>query len=176
MYNKVMDLKNLAPGKNPPEEINVFVEIPQGSFVKYELDKDSGVVTVDRFSYSAMAFPFNYGFVPHTKSEDGDPLDVVVVSTYSVSCGTVIPARPIGMLEMEDESGIDTKIICVPVQKVDPFKSTVKNINDLDKGTLDMIKHFFEHYKELEPDKWVKVKDFLPKEKALEEIKKALKR
>ncbi len=112
-----MNIKKLPAGKNPPEEINVFVEIPQGSSVKYELDKDSEVIFVDRFTYTAMAYPFNYGFIPQTSAEDGDPVDVLVISTYPVAPGTVIPARPIGMLQMEDEAGVDEKILSITVKK-----------------------------------------------------------
>lgn len=169
-----MDFKKLKPGKNPPEEINVFVEIPQGSSIKYELDKDTGIVFVDRFAYTAMFYPFNYGFIPQSKAEDGDPVDVLVISTYPVQSGTVIPARPIGFLEMEDEEGIDTKIIAVPTKKVDPFFAKVEDISDIDEVTKQKIQHFFNHYKELEPGKWVKTKRFLGKEKAIEVIKKSL--
>jgi inorganic pyrophosphatase len=169
-----MNLNKLTAGKNPPEEINVFVEIPQGSSIKYELDKESGVVFVDRFAYTAMFYPFNYGFIPQSHAEDGDPVDVLVISTYPVAPGTVIPARPIGMLEMEDEEGIDTKIIAVPTKKVDPFFAKIEEIDDLDQTTKEKIKHFFDHYKELEPGKWVKTRNFLGKEKALEAIKKSL--
>lgn len=170
-----MNISKLTAGKNPPKEINVFVEIPQGSSVKYELDKESGVIMVDRFAYTAMFYPFNYGFVPATSAEDGDPVDVLVISSYQVAPGTVIPSRPIGMLEMEDEEGIDTKILAVPTVKVDPFMKNVNNVSDLDETTLKKIQHFFNHYKELEPGKWVKTKNFLPKEKAEEAIKKAMK-
>jgi inorganic pyrophosphatase len=169
-----MNLTKLTAGKNPPEEINVFVEIPQGSSIKYELDKESGVVFVDRFAYTAMFYPFNYGFIPQSHAEDGDPVDVLVISTYPVAPGTVIPARPIGMLEMEDEEGIDTKIIALPTKKVDPFLAKIEEIDDLDQTTKEKIKHFFDHYKELEPGKWVKTRNFLGKEKALEAIKKSL--
>jgi inorganic pyrophosphatase len=169
-----MNLTKLTAGKNPPEEINVFVEIPQGSSIKYELDKESGMVFVDRFAYTAMFYPFNYGFIPQSHAEDGDPVDVLVISTYPVAPGTVIPARPIGMLEMEDEEGIDTKIIAVPTKKVDPFLSKIEEIDDLNQTTKEKIKHFFDHYKELEPGKWVKTRNFLGKEKALEAIKKSL--
>ena len=154
--------------------MNVFVEIPQGSSVKYELDKESEVVMVDRFGYTAMFYPFNYGFIPQTSAEDGDPVDILVISTYQVLPGTVIPARPIGMLEMEDEEGIDTKILAVPTKKVDPFMTDINDVNDLNETTKKKIQHFFNHYKELEPNKWVKTKNFLPKDKALEAIKKAM--
>ncbi len=170
-----MNISKLSAGKNPPAEVNVLVEIPQGSSIKYELDKDSGVIMVDRFAYTAMFYPFNYGFIPQTSAEDGDPVDVLIISTYAVATGTVIPARPIGMLEMEDEEGIDTKIIAVPTVKVDPFYANVKDIADLDETTKKKIQHFFNHYKELEPNKWVKTKNFLGKEKAEEAIKKSMK-
>lgn len=170
-----MNLSKLSAGKNVPEEVNVFVEVSAGSSIKYELDKDSGIVFVDRFSYTAMFFPFNYGFIPGTLAEDKDPLDILVVSTYPVATGTVIPARPIGMLEMEDESGIDTKILAVPTAKVDPFFAHVGDIKDLSEQKKAKIKHFFDHYKELEPGKWVKTKSFLGKDKAYEAIKKSLK-
>lgn len=165
----------LHPGKNAPEEINVFVEIPANSSIKYELDKDSGIIFVDRFNYTAMSYPFNYGFVPDSSAEDGDPLDVLVISSYAVAPGTVIPARPIGMLEMEDEEGIDTKIIAVPTVKVDPFYARVEDIEDLDEIVKRKIKHFFDHYKELEPKKWVKTKNFLGKNQALEAVTAGLK-
>ncbi len=168
-------MKNLSPGKNPPDEINVFIEIPQGSSIKYELDKESGVIIVDRFSYTAMFYPFNYGFIPQSQSEDGDPVDVLVISSFSVHPGIILPSRPIGMLEMEDEEGIDTKIIAVPTKKVDPFMAKIEGIDDLDENIKAKIKHFFDHYKELEPNKWVKTRNFLGKEEAYKTIKKALK-
>lgn len=170
-----MNTQKLTAGKNPPEEINVFVEIPQGSSVKYELDKKSGIIFVDRFTYTAMAYPFNYGFIPETKAEDGDPVDVLVISTHPVHPGTVIPARPIGMLQMEDEAGIDTKILALPIKKVDPFYENIDDVSQLPSSIKNLIKHFFEHYKELEPGKWVKTRNFLEKEKALEIIRQSLK-
>ncbi len=112
---------NIKTGKNVPEEINVYIEIPAGSDIKYEVDKESGAVFCDRFLYTAFRYPFNYGFVPNTLSPDGDPVDVLVLSDKTVAPGVVIPCIPIGMLEMEDEEGIDTKVIAVPTQKVDPF-------------------------------------------------------
>lgn len=170
-----MNISKLSAGKNPPEEVNVFVEIPQGASVKYELDKESGVIMVDRFAFTAMVYPFNYGFVPQTSAEDGDPVDVLVISSYQVAPGTVIPSRPIGMLEMEDEEGIDTKILAVPTKKVDPFLANINDIEDLDETTKKKIQHFFNHYKELEPGKWVKTRNFLPKSEALKAIKKSMK-
>lgn len=169
-------MKNLSPGKNPPEEINVVVEIPQGSLIKYELDKESGYIFVDRFAFTTMGYPANYGFVPNTMSGDGDPVDVLVLSIRPVHPGTVIPAMPIGLLEMEDESGIDAKVIAVPPLKVDPFYGKYKDIKDVPEAELSRIKHFFEHYKELEPNKWVKVKQWQGRDEALEEVRKGLKK
>ena len=165
---------NKLTAENPPAQINVFVEIPQGGDIKYELDKDTGVVFVDRFLYTAFRYPFNYGFVPGTMAKDGDPVDVVVLSDKSVAPGTVIPAVPIGMLEMEDEEGIDTKILAVPTLKVDPYYGAWKDISDVPQAIKDKIKHFFEHYKELEPSKWVKIKDWKWKDAALADIKSAM--
>lgn len=170
-----MNLSRLSAGKNPPEEINVLVEIPEGSFIKYEMDKDDGYIHVDRFAFTSMAFPGNYGFIPQSHGEDGDPLDVLLIATYSVQSGVVVPARVIGMLEMEDEAGIDTKIIAVPSKKVDPFYAHVEDINDLDETLKKKIQHYFNHYKELEPGKWVKTKNFLGKMEALKAVDKALK-
>lgn len=170
-----MDLKNLPVGKNPPEEVNVFIEIPQGVSVKYELDKDSGAIFVDRFLYTDMNFPFNYGFIPGTLAGDGDPVDVLVLSSKPVTVGVVIPARPIGMLEMEDEAGEDTKIVAVPLVKVDPKFSSYNDVSDIPEKTRNDIKYFFENYKKTEPGKWVKVKEWKRKEEALEVVKKAMK-
>lgn len=170
-----MDISKLSSGKNAPEEVNVFVEIPEGSLIKYELDKDSGFIMVDRFLYTNMPYPFSYGFIPNTKAADGDPTDVLIISSQPIAMGTVCPVRVIGMLEMEDEAGIDTKIIAVPTSKLDPFSSDIKEINDVNEATKNKIKHFFDHYKDLEPNKWVKTKEFLPKEKAFEDIKQSMK-
>jgi inorganic pyrophosphatase len=169
-------MHNLSPGKNPPEEINVYVEIPQDSSIKYELDKESGVIFVDRFLFTAFSYPFNYGFIPGTMAQDGDPTDVLVLSSKTVAPGTVIPSVPIGMLEMEDEAGIDTKILAVPQVKIDPYYGTWKSLEDVPQSIKDKIKHFFEHYKELEPNKWVKLKDWKDKQSALEDIRKSLKK
>ncbi|HIE58900.1 MAG TPA: inorganic diphosphatase [Persephonella sp.] len=171
-----MDLTKIPAGKNPPEDIYVVIEIPQGSSIKYEVDKESGAVFVDRFLFTAMYYPFNYGFIPNTLAEDGDPTDVLVISSQPVVPGSVIRSRPIGMLEMEDEEGIDTKIIAVPVSKLDRSFDNINDVNDLPDATLEKIKHFFEHYKELEKGKWVKVKEFKSAEIAKEAIKQDLKR
>lgn len=165
---------NLTAGKKAPEQVHVFIEIPQGSSIKYELDKESGVIFVDRFLYTAFSYPFNYGFVPGTLAEDGDPVDVLVLSDKQVAPGVVIPSIPIGMLEMEDEAGIDTKIVAVPTEKIDPIYGLYKDLSDIPQPIKDKMKHFFEHYKELEPGKWVKIKDWKGKKEALEAIKKAI--
>lgn len=170
-----MDTSKLSVGKNPPQEVNVVIEIPQGSPIKYELDKESGFMKVDRFAFTTMVYPFNYGFIPNTHAEDGDPVDVLVISTYPVQPGCYISVRPIGMLEMEDEAGIDTKILAVPVEKVDPFFAHIKDIGDLNEIEKKKIQHFFNHYKELEVGKWVKTKNFLGKDKAYESIKAGMK-
>lgn len=170
-----MDISKVSIGKNPPEEVTVIVEIPQGSAVKYELDKESGIIMVDRFAFTTMVYPFNYGFIPNTHAEDGDAVDVLVLSTYPVLPGCGINVRPVGMLEMEDEEGIDTKILAVPTAKVDPFYAHINDIGDIDEITKKKIQHFFNHYKELEKNKWVKTRDFLGKEKAYESIKKGMK-
>lgn len=168
-----MDITKISAGKNVPEEINVFVEIPQGSSVKYELDKTSGAIVVDRFIHTAMAYPFNYGFIPHTHAEDGDPVDVLLLSSFPVAPASVIAARPIGVLEMEDEAGPDNKILAVPISKVDPHYADISDADDLGNPTKNKIKHFFESYKQLEQGKWVKTRNFLGREKAFEEIRKS---
>lgn len=169
-----MDISKIPPGKNPPEDIYVVVEIPQDSSIKYELDKESGAVFVDRFLFTAMHYPFNYGFIPQTLADDGDPVDVLVISSYPVIPGSVIRCRPIGALQMRDEEGIDTKLLAVPHSKLDPTYEGIKSYQDLPKILLDKIKHFFEHYKELEPGKWVKVEEFKGVEFAYEEIRKGI--
>lgn len=169
-----MGYKDLPPGKNPPEDIYVVVEIPQGSGIKYELDKDTGVIFVDRFLFTAMYYPFNYGFIPQTLADDGDPVDVLVISREPVVPGSVIRCRPIGMLEMRDEEGIDTKLIAVPHEKLDPTYADIKTIDQLPEIVREKIKHFFEHYKELEPGKWVKVENWKGLQDAIEEIKKGI--
>ena len=167
-------MKKIKVGKNPPSEINVFIEIPKDSNIKYELDKDSGAICVDRFLHTAMFYPFNYGFIPNTLAEDGDPVDVLVLSEHAVAPGVVIPSVVIGMLEMEDEAGIDTKILAVPTAKIDPFFGTYKNISDVPDAIKNKLKHFFENYKTLEPNKWVKIKDWKDKAAAEEAVKKGM--
>lgn len=170
-----MDIKNLPVGKNPPEDVNVYIEIPQGVSVKYELDKDSGFIFVDRFLYTEMNYPFNYGFIPNTLADDGDPVDVLVLSSKPVVPGVVIACRPIGMLEMEDEAGIDNKIIAVPIPKVDNKFKDYNDVTDIPQKTKDELKYFFENYKKSEPGKWVKIKEWKGKTEALADIKQAMK-
>lgn len=168
-----MDIKKIKVG-NVPDKVNVFIEIPKDGNIKYELDKESGVIFVDRFLHTAMSYPFNYGFVPNTLSEDGDPIDVLVLGDQKVMPGTVIPAKIIGMLEMTDEAGIDTKIIAVPTDKIDPFSSEISDISDVANSVKNKIKHFFENYKTLEPGKWVKIKEWKSQKEAIMEVKKAI--
>jgi len=166
----------LGPGKKAPDQVNVLIEIPQGSNVKYELDKEENVMKVDRILYTAMFYPFNYGFIPGTLEEDGDPLDVLVISNYPLMPGSVIEVRPVGMLFMRDEKGEDVKIIAVPMDKIDPTFSNIKDINDVPDAIKNKITHFFEHYKELEPGKWVKVSGWGNASQAKERISEAIER
>ncbi len=153
-----MDLSKIPAGKNAPEEVNVVIEVPQHADpIKYELDKDSGAVFVDRFMHTAMHYPCNYGFVPNTLSDDGDPVDVLVVSEFALVPGSVITCRPVAVLQMEDEAGMDAKVLAVPITKLTPVYKDVNGPDDLPKFLLDQIEHFFEHYKDLEANKWVKV-------------------
>ncbi|MDF2965463.1 MAG: inorganic pyrophosphatase [Rickettsiaceae bacterium] len=165
-----MFIDKISIGKNPPEEVNVIIEIPRNTIgVKYEIDKESGAVFVDRYMHTTMSYPLNYGFIPHTLSNDGDPTDVLVVSEHIVVPGAVIKCRPIGVLMMEDESGFDEKILAVPVTKLDPAMEKIQSINDISPFLRDKITHFFENYKKLEKNKWVKVTGWedAPKAKSL---------
>ena len=153
-----MRIDAISIGNNPPEDVNVIVEVPVGGHpIKYEMDKEAGTLVVDRFLYTPMTYPGNYGFVPHTLSEDGDPIDVLIASTRPLVPGCVINVRPIGVLKMEDNSGRDEKIIAVPSPKLTLRYEKVKEHTDLPEITLKQIEHFFEHYKDLEPGKWVKI-------------------
>lgn len=166
----------LKTGKNPPEEINVVIEIPKGSNIKYEIDEESGAVFVDRKLFTAMFYPCNYGFVPQTKEKDGDPVDVLVLGNDPVVPAAVIKANPVGVLITEDEEGQDAKVVAVPVAKVDPSFSDVKDIDTVPAHIKDQIKHFFEHYKELEKGKYVKVAGWENKESAKKKISDAMQR
>ena len=170
-----MSINNIPAGKKIPDEINVIIEIPANSEpVKYEVDKDTGVLLVDRFMATAMFYPCNYGYIPNTLSEDGDPLDVLVPTPYPLINGSVIKCRPVGVLKMEDESGIDAKLIAVPTSKLSVIYDDVKEATDLPSLLLQQIEHFFEHYKDLEKGKWVKVKGWANAEEAKQEILKSV--
>lgn len=153
-----MSLNLVPPGKKLPETFNVVIEIPQNSDpIKYEVDKESGAVFVDRFINTAMFYPANYGYVPQTLAGDGDPVDVLVLTPYPLQPGVVVPSRALGILKMEDESGVDGKVLAVPTEKILPAYAHLKTIDDVNEATLNAISHFFEHYKDLEKGKWVKV-------------------
>jgi len=153
-----MRIDAIAVGLDPPEDINVIVEVPIGGEpIKYEMDKAAGTLVVDRFLHTPMRYPGNYGFVPHTLSEDGDPLDVLVANTRPILPGAVINVRPIGVLRMVDDAGSDEKILAVPTPKLTKRYAQVTNYTDLPRITLEQVQHFFEHYKDLEPGKWVKM-------------------
>ena len=153
-----MRLDAIAIGNDPPNDVNVIVEVPVGGEpIKYEMDKAAGTLVVDRFLHTPMRYPGNYGFVPHTLSDDGDPIDVLVANTRPIVPGAVINVRPIGVLKMQDEAGGDEKVLAVPVPKLTQRYAHVMNYTDLPEITLKQVQHFFEHYKDLEPGKWVKV-------------------
>ena len=170
-----MSINDIPAGKNIPDEINVIIEIPANSDpVKYEVDKDTGALMVDRFMATAMFYPCNYGYIPNTLSEDGDPLDVLVPTPYPLINGAVIKCRPVGVLKMEDESGIDAKLIAVPVDKLSVIYREVQQATDLPALLLQQIEHFFEHYKDLEKGKWVKVQGWADAAEAKAEIVKSV--
>lgn len=162
-----MDMSKIPVGSNP-DKLNAVIEIPYGSNIKYEVEKESGAVFVDRVMFSAVYYPANYGFIPNTLADDGDPADILVLGEYPLVPGSVIPCRLIGVLVMEDESGQDEKLIAVPHTKIDPQFNKVESLDDLPKITVDRIKNFFETYKILEPNKWVKVKEFQDANRAKE--------
>ena len=166
-----MILDRVPAGKSLPDDVNVIIEIPlHGDPVKYEVDKDTGAMFVDRFMATAMHYPCNYGYIPHTLCDDGDPVDVLVFSPLPLISGSVVRCRPVGMLSMEDESGEDAKIIGVPIDKLTSLYRDINNYRDLPRELLDRIAHFFEHYKDLERGKWVKVKGWLDADRAKQEI------
>lgn len=170
-----MDLSKISAGKDVPSDINVVIEIPaQSDPVKYELDKESGALLVDRFIGTSMRYPVNYGFIPQTLGDDGDPVDVCVITPFPLVHGCVIRCRPLGMLLMEDESGMDQKMLAVPVQKMTPRYNTVKTIEDVPEDLLAQIRHFFEHYKDLEKGKWAKVSGWTGVKEAEEVIQKGI--
>jgi len=170
-----MNLSKIVPGENP-EKVKAVIEIPYGSNIKYEIEKESGAVVVDRVMHSAMFYPANYGFVPNTLANDGDPADILILTEYPFAPGSVINCRLIGVLIMEDEAGMDEKLLAVPTSKIDPTFEKIQTLEDLPEATLNKIKNFFETYKMLEPNKWVKVKDFAGKDKAEEILRDAIKK
>ncbi|TDJ45509.1 MAG: inorganic diphosphatase [Gammaproteobacteria bacterium] len=154
-----MDLSKITAGVNPPEEVNVMIEVPLGGEpIKYEIDKASGALFVDRFLYTATHYPCNYGFIPNTLSDDGDPVDVMVYGSRALVPGAVLGVRPVGVLMMEDEAGQDEKILAVPCQRLTTYYDNIRDYKDMPDILLRRIAHFFEQYKALEPNKWVKVK------------------
>jgi len=164
-------------GNNPPEDINVIIEVPLGGQpIKYEMDKDAGTLVVDRFLYTPMSYPGNYGFVPHTLSEDGDPIDVLVINTRELVPGCVINVRPVGVLIMEDQAGQDEKIIAVPSHALTKRYDDVLDHTDLPDITMQQVEHFFEHYKDLEPGKWVRIGDWHGTEKAKQLVVESIER
>ena len=172
-----MRIDAIPIGKNPPHEVNVLIEVPMGGHpIKYELDKEAGTLVVDRFLYTPMAYPGNYGFVPHTLSDDGDPIDVLICNTRELIPGCVISARPIGVLVMEDNAGQDEKVIAVPAQSTTKRYDNVHDYLDLPEITRQQVEHFFEHYKDLEPGKWVKIGDWGDAAQARQLITEAIER
>ena len=153
-----MRLEAVSIGSNPPETVNVVIEVPIGGEpIKYEMDKEAGALVVDRFLYTSMRYPGNYGFIPHTLSGDGDPCDVIIANTRAIAPGAIMSCRIVGVLLMEDEAGGDEKLVAVPAQKLTQRYDHIANYDDLPDITLKQIEHFFTHYKDLEPGKWVKV-------------------
>lgn len=172
-----MRIDAISIGDNPPNDVNVIIEVPVGGQpIKYELDKDSGVLVVDRFLHTPMFYPGNYGFVPHTLSEDGDPIDVLVCNTRHLVPGCVINVRPVGVLVMEDNAGQDEKVIAVPSLHLTKRYAHVHDVTDMPDITLEQIEHFFEHYKDLEPGKWVKIGDWHGADDARQLITAAIER
>ena len=172
-----MRIDAVAIGKNPPDDVNVIVEVPIGGEpIKYEMDKEAGTLVVDRFLHTPMRYPGNYGFVPHTLSDDGDPIDVLIANTRPILPGAVINVRPIGVLKMEDDGGGDEKIVAVPSPKLTKRYLHVQNYTDLPQITLDQIAHFFAHYKDLEPGKWAKLLGWGDASEARQLIQQAIER
>ena len=172
-----MDVRHISPGRNPPQDLHAVIEIPLGGVpVKYEIDKATGAVFVDRFLHTAMFYPGNYGFIPQTLSADGDPCDVLVVTQVAVVPGAVIRCRPVGALVMEDEAGLDEKVLAVPVDDLHPFYTGIKSYRDLPAIMCEQVAHFFQHYKDLEKGKWVTVVRWLDTEAAEQLVMEAIAR
>ena len=172
-----MSLNKISAGKNAPEEINVIIEIPMnGHPVKYEVDKESGALVVDRFMATEMYYPCNYGYIPQTLSDDGDPVDVLVVTPVPLISSSVIPCRVVGMMKMTDESGEDAKLIAVPINKLSQIYHNVQSYKDLPQSLLMAIEHFFQHYKDLEENKWVKINGWAGIDEAKAEVEASIER
>ena len=172
-----MNIDKIALGENAPWDVNVIIEVPMNETpVKYEVDKDSGALFVDRIVNTPMRYPCNYGFVPHTLSDDGDPIDVLVLATAPLMPTSVVRARPIGVLKMKDEKGFDEKVLAVPVDSVFPYHADIKTAADLPKIVLDQIEHFFTHYKDLEKGKWVEIEGWGDADTAAKLIQEAIDR
>lgn len=172
-----MNIAAIPTGKNPPEDINVIIEVPVGGEpIKYEMHKESGALFVDRFLYTAMRYPGNYGFIPHTLSDDGDPVDVLVVNTRAITPGAFMSCRPIGVLLMKDEAGGDEKILAVPSTRLTRRYEKIVNFSDLPDISLQQVEHFFAHYKDLEPGKWVKVEKWVGADVAKQKIIEGIER
>jgi inorganic pyrophosphatase len=170
-----MFLDAISIGKNPPHDVNVFIEVPIGGEpIKYEVDKKSGVLVVDRFLYTAMRYPGNYGFIPHTLSDDGDPCDVIIANTRAIVPGAIMSCKVVGVLLMRDEAGQDEKIVAVPSAHLTKRYEKIENFTDLPEITLHQFEHFFAHYKDLEPGKWVKIERWGDAEEAREIVRKAI--
>ena len=172
-----MNIDKISLGSDAPNYVNVIIEVPMNADpVKYEMDKESGAIFVDRFIATPMYYPCNYGFIPHTLSQDGDPADVLVISDCPIIPNAVIAVKPIGVLIMEDEKGMDEKILAVPAKKLNSIYEKIEDISELPEGLVNKIKHFFEHYKDLEKGKWVKVKNFEGAQSARKIISEAIER
>ena len=170
-----MSLKDVPTGDKAPEAFNVVIEISANSDpVKYEVDKKTGALFVDRFMGTSMSYPLNYGYIPQTLGDDGDPLDVLVYTPFPLPPGVVVPCRVIGLLNMEDEAGVDTKLIALPTEKILPHFKHIQKLEDMSELLLQQVKHFFEHYKDLEPGKWVKVTDWEGADAAKKAINQAV--
>jgi len=166
-----MSLDRVPPGRNLPEDFNVVIEIPMNADpIKYEVDKESGALFVDRFIATAMHYPCNYGYIPHTIADDGDPVDVLVITPFPLQHGVVVRCRPLGVLKMEDEAGGDSKLLAVPIDKCLPWYKHWRKAEDIAPERLTQIQHFFEHYKDLEQGKWVKILGWAGPEEAKREI------
>ena len=174
--NIIMDIQNITPGVNPPKNMNAIIEVPENGNVKYEIDKSTGLLRVDRILHTPMAYPANYGYFPGTLGDDGDPLDCVVVCNAPLHPGVMIQVRPIGALVMQDQAGGDEKIICVPRNNIDPYYNKIEYIEQLPEILRDKIEYFFRHYKDLQPNAWSQVRGWVDRAAADEIILASIER